>query len=155
MEPHRFDHFILHHLSEGVFEGEDEPEGLFRAWIYTESAFNPYAIRYEKDFRWLPDDLKEGTTEWMARKTSWGLLQIMGQVARERGFDARYLAELCDPALNFKYAVKHLEWGRRRGEGTWDQALAAYNGGLGGNARAPFRNQHYVDLVRSRVERFS
>lgn len=78
----------------------------------------------------------------------------MGQVARERGFDGRFLPALCDPETNARIAADHLEWGRGRGDGRWNQALAAYNGGLGGNREEPYRRQSYVDTVREAAEQF-
>lgn len=134
-----------------LFDGN---EAMTLGWAFTESALNPWAVRFEKNFNYLPPSIEEGSTEWICRKTSFGLLQIMGQVARERGFDAKYLTELLDPKVNVKYAVRHLLWGKDRGDGSWEQALAAFNGGLGGNQEPPYRRQEYVDLVKEHAKRF-
>jgi len=48
-------------------------------------------------------------TELLMQQTSWGLMQIMGAVARERGFKG-WLTELCDPAVNLEWGCKHLRW---------------------------------------------
>ena len=48
-------------------------------------------------------------TELLFQQTSWGLLQIMGAVARERGFRG-WLTELCDPQVNLEWGCKHLRW---------------------------------------------
>jgi len=87
--------------------------------------------------------------EWWAQQASWGLLQIMGAVARETGFTGRYLTELCDPVLNLTLGCRLLHqlmlWAH--GE-TW-QAVAAYNGGRGGWQRAG--PQRYTAEVRQRM----
>lgn len=131
---------------------------LVAGWAFHESAgFHVHAVRYEPAFydRYVDDELKEkDPTEARCRAMSWGLFQIMGQVARERGFDGRFLPKLCDPEVNARIAADHLEWGRSRGDGSWDQALAAYNGGLGGNREKPYRRQEYVDTVRETAEQF-
>jgi soluble lytic murein transglycosylase-like protein len=114
-------------------------------------------MRYEPKFRYLwPSDNKPAkfTTEWFGQKTSWGILQIMGAVARERQFDSKYLSELCDLKVNLKLASEYLAELRGRSDGTWEGALAAYNGGLRGNRTPPFRNQFYVDKVAAKVNKF-
>lgn len=82
-----------------------------------------------RDFPALGGDRDQ---EWWAQQASWGLLQIMGAVAREQGFRGLYLTELSNPTLNLdlgcRYFAGLLRWAR--GD-TW-QAVAAYNGGRGG-----------------------
>src|SRR5258708_32520022 len=61
-----------------------------------ESAWNTFAIRYEPLFMVkyvapLYTNHKVSASEAYARAFSWGLMQVMGQVAREQGFDALYL----------------------------------------------------------------
>ncbi len=96
------------------------------------------------DFRGLAGDRDQ---EWWAQQASWGLMQVMGAVARELGCKAPYLTSLCDPALN-------LHWGcvKLRKELTWaggvvERALASYNGGHVGNIVAPYRNAAYAAKV--------
>ena len=48
-------------------------------------------------------------TEVVMQKTSWGLCQIKGAVARERGFKG-WLTELCDPSINLEWGCRHLRW---------------------------------------------
>jgi hypothetical protein len=73
---------------------------LVCAIIEQESAWNTYAIRYEPGFRTrYVAPLHLPSTEEIARSISWGLMQVMGQVAREHGFDGKFLSSLCDPAL--------------------------------------------------------
>jgi len=128
---------------------------LFAGWVHAESRWHPYAMRYEPAFRRtyvdpIPD-LSE--TERVGRSTSWGLLQIMGQTAREFGYTGRYLSGLCDPATNLDLAATILKT-RFAIDGNWDGALARYNGGLMGNRRAPYRNAYYVMRVHEHAEMY-
>ena len=138
----------------GILDGSIE---MMAGWIYTESAFDPWAVRYEPAFerRYVTTakqpDLSE--TERKMRSMSWGLLQIMGQVARECAFTTTYLSELLDPRTNIDLASTILKANHNK-TGSWDGALAAYNGGLGGNQRPPYRNQHYVNRVTRNAEMF-
>ena len=75
---------------------------LVCAVVEQESAWNPWAMRYEPLFfskyvAGLYTNNKISATEAYARGFSWGLMQVMGQVAREAGFDSLFLAALCDP----------------------------------------------------------
>jgi len=123
---------------------------LVLALIWQESAGNEWAIRYEPGYQYfynykdgypLYDGSQSvagnriksqgmlGNTEFMAQSTSWGLLQIMGAAARERGFKARYLSELCDPRANLLFGLKHLhEWGFNYGKLDIQPALTRWNG---------------------------
>jgi soluble lytic murein transglycosylase-like protein len=72
---------------------------LVCAIVEQESAWDPHAIRYEPAFRQrYVARLGLPPTEEIARSISWGLMQVMGQVAREHGFASKFLAALCDPA---------------------------------------------------------
>jgi soluble lytic murein transglycosylase-like protein len=134
-----------------VFDGDVH---LFAGWIDTESAWNPWAVRFEPAFfrRYVDPIPNLSITEKKARATSWGLLQVMGQVARENGFSKPYLSALCEPRENIELACRILKQRYQQSDRTWNGALAAYNGGLGGNRRAPFRNQFYSDKVFSNAE---
>src|SRR3989475_12326576 len=91
---------------------------LVCAVVEQESAWNPWAIRYEPAFFTkyvapLYTNNKIGASEAYARGFSWGLMQVMGQVARETGFDALFLSALCDPeqalAIGCKVLRKKLD----------------------------------------------
>jgi hypothetical protein len=65
-----------------------------------------YAIRFEPDFFKkyivpLQSSEKLTQTEAIARATSWGYCQIMGQVARELGYKEQFLSSLIKPLDNF------------------------------------------------------
>lgn len=70
--------------------------------------------------------------EWWGQQASWGLMQIMGALARERGCRRPYLTSLLDPELNLMIGAGHLvsllAWAR----GDEAKALGAYNAGRGG-----------------------
>ena len=58
---------------------------LICAIVEQESAWDPHAIRYEPAFRSrYVAPLGLPPTEEVARSISWGLMQVMGQVAREQ-----------------------------------------------------------------------
>lgn len=142
-----------------VFEGNAwglDPDDIMFAWVAQESGGDRWAMRAEPGFyrRYIVPKLADPNVrrERWARATSYGLLQIMGQTAREIGFDGRYLTQLCDPTVNLPLACRYLIEDRvPRTDGTWAGALAAYNGGLRGNRRAPYRNAAYVDEIVRRA----
>ena len=83
------------------------------------------ALEYPpRDFPTLAGDPDQ---EWWAQQASWGLMQVMGAVARERGCRLPYLPALCDPATGLEYGCKHLAHLSKR-HGTVG-AVAAYNTG--------------------------
>ena len=51
---------------------------------------------------------KISATEAYTRSMSWGLMQVMGQTAREFGFDSPALTQLCDPTTRDRYRLPHL-----------------------------------------------
>src|SRR5260370_25956244 len=86
---------------------------LVCAVVEQESAWNPWAIRYEPLFfskyvASLYTNNKIAATEAYARGFSWGLMQVMGQVAREASFDALFLSTLCDPEQGLAVGCKVL-----------------------------------------------
>lgn len=116
------------------------PVELLPAMAQVESTNNPWAARYEPGFfaRYIapldscpaPAGCSDETERRM-RATSWGLMQVMGQTAREHGFEG-WLPELCDPAVGVEYGCLYLARQRKRvGRLGWDAVCAAYNGGLG------------------------
>ena len=76
---------------------------LVCAIVEQESSWNPWALRYEPLFfakyvAPLYTNNKINASEAYARGFSWGLMQVMGQVARENGYANPFLSALCDPA---------------------------------------------------------
>ncbi len=82
------------------------------------------------DFPFLAGDRDQ---EWWAQQASWGLMQMMGGLARELGFRGPYIPELVrDPELCLTLGCGHLLRLLIWAEGNVKQALGAYNAGKGG-----------------------
>lgn len=124
---------------------------LVCAIVEQESAWNPWAMRYEPAFfskyvAPLYTNNKITATEAYARGFSWGLMQVMGQVARESGFDAQFLSALCDPEQALAVGCKVLRKKFDAASGDTTRALLVWNGGT--NALYPVqvlaRRAHYL-----------
>jgi len=103
---------------------------LVCAVIDEESSWSPFAIRYEPEFRArYVAKLNLPATEEFARSCSWGLMQVMGQVAREQGFEGSSLAELCTPDVGLKFGCITLADKLRLANLDLFSALALWNGG--------------------------
>jgi soluble lytic murein transglycosylase-like protein len=126
---------------------------ILLAIITVESAGNPFAVRYEPQWKYhhFPREVASRLnasyeTEVVMQSCSWGLMQIMGSVAREKGFSG-WLSELTKPELNIHYGALHFKGFLER-HGNLSDAVACYNAGSvrktkGGN----YVNQVYVDKV--------
>src|SRR3990167_5296271 len=106
-------------LARSIAEKHGLDPSLVLAVIEQESEFDPWAIRYEKGFykSYIAGMDEEELivrppcsrdTEEIMRATSWGLMQVMGQVARERGFKGVFLSELCDPETGIEIGCRNL-----------------------------------------------
>ncbi len=124
---------------------------LVCAVVEQESAWNTWAIRYEPAFfakyvASLYTNNKVTASEAYARGFSWGLMQVMGQVAREAGCDAPFLSALCDPAQGLAIGCKVLRRKFDAVAGDTTRALLAWNGGA--NPAYPVqvlaRRAHYL-----------
>lgn len=104
---------------------------LICALIEHESSWNVFAVRYEPLFyqRYVVPLKGITATEAQMRATSWGLMQLMGQTAREFGFIGKYLAELCDPEIGIDFGCKKLRHCLDRNVSDESRALLEYNGG--------------------------
>jgi len=131
---------------------------IVEALVIRESGGNKYAFRPELNYPYLWDvalnrpfrklhageaSSKEAPTdfpflaggrqqEWVGQQTSWGLMQIMGALARERGFSAPYLDALTDPDENLRVGCGHLAELFKWAAGDEAKALGAWNAGRGG-----------------------
>ena len=119
-----------------------------------ESALNPWAARHEPqwahllkvDHFALTNTISQAT-ERIMQMTSWGLMQVMGAVARELGF-AGPLPSLCNPetgldlgCIKMKLLMsKHKEL---------PKALAAYNAGISGTPAGEAYAKKVLALVKS------
>jgi soluble lytic murein transglycosylase-like protein len=102
---------------------------LVCAIVEQESGWEPLAIRYEPAFqKRYVEPLGLGQTETVARSISWGLLQLMGQAARELGFKG-HMGQLLDPAVGLEWGCKHFANKLARANGNVEKALLYWNGG--------------------------
>lgn len=131
---------------------------LVIAIVEVESGGNPWAARHEPAFfrNYVENARIKAVspcsidTEKRLRATSFGLMQVMGQTARELGFDKPFLTALCDPATGLEYGCRYLkkQVDRYRDRGL-DWAVAAYNAGTARkNLDGVFLNWAYVDKIR-------
>jgi soluble lytic murein transglycosylase-like protein len=123
---------------------------LVCAIVEQESGWNPWAVRYEPGFlaRYVAPLYNAGkisVTETYARSISWGLMQLMGEVARELGCTAPSLAQLCDPATGLEFGCRQLSAKLDAAVGDTARALLAWNGGA---------NRDYPAEVLARVAQY-
>jgi soluble lytic murein transglycosylase-like protein len=125
---------------------------LVCAVVEQESAWNAWALRYEPAFyaRYVEPQLARGTvldpTEARTRAFSWGLMQVMGQVAREHDFAGASLAELCEPATGLAVGCRVLAAKIAAAEGNVARALLLWNGG---------GNRDYAAAVLARAAHYA
>ncbi|HTV60370.1 MAG TPA: transglycosylase SLT domain-containing protein [Verrucomicrobiae bacterium] len=123
-------------LAQTIAQRHSVPAPLVCAIVEQESAWDVHAIRYEPFFRTrYVAPLGLPPTEEIARSISWGLMQVMGQVAREHGFAGKFLSELCDPAAGLEAGCAVLAAKLAAAQGDAARALALWNGG--GNPEYP------------------
>lgn len=128
---------------------------LVAAICEKESGWNPNAIRFEPEYRWLYPSRENvyrvrgvsAATEVAQQKTSWGLMQIMGAVARERGCEAPFLSVLCSPVIGLEFGCAHLAHLAKRFTG--GDLISAYNAGR----PVDYNRRLYVDPVLENIER--
>ncbi|MCA1806454.1 MAG: transglycosylase SLT domain-containing protein [Actinobacteria bacterium] len=142
------------------------PSNLIEAIIQVESGGNTFAMRYEEGYSWLwnietnkphrrPSSglpsprMASQNTELVGQQTSWGLMQVMGAVAREYGFDRPFLCELVEPEIGLFYGCKHLHNLKKRfhNQHGWPGVAAAFNAGSPRMKNSGFINQRYVDKI--------
>jgi soluble lytic murein transglycosylase-like protein len=125
--------------------------------VLQESGGDPAAVRYEGGFflryiEWrgrtgLPGHVPAAgcslATEKRLRAFSFGLMQVMGETARERGFRGVFLTELLDAAVNLEVGCEYLRHLVKQ-TGNVERALLRYNGG---------GNKAYAKEVLDRMSR--
>jgi len=139
---------------------------LVAAVIWQESKGNPWASRVEDDFydryiknlnrATLPGFVPSGSilslrTEKRHRATSWGLMQVMGETMRERGYRKNDITRLCVPAINLEYGCRFLKHLIQKSKAetyqeTLKKALSAYNTG-----RTTHENTQYDEKILSHI----
>ncbi|MGA8368435.1 MAG: lytic transglycosylase domain-containing protein [Candidatus Acidiferrales bacterium] len=119
---------------------------LVCAVVEQESSWDSHAIRYEPAFRGrYVSPLGLEPTEEIARSISWGLMQVMGQVARELGFAGNFLSALCDPGIGLETGCTALAAKLDKADGDVSRALTLWNGGA---------NPDYPQEVIARVLKY-
>lgn len=124
----------LERVIEYVAKTHELPIDLIKAVVQVESSWNPWATRFEPGWKYFLDPFryKWGTNEMTERvhqQTSWGLMQIMGTVARELGYQGS-LPRLCDPQLGLELGAKKLQASIKRYGNVG--GIQAYNAGKPG-----------------------
>jgi soluble lytic murein transglycosylase-like protein len=137
-------------LAERAAQAEGLEPALVCAVVEQESGWNPWAMRYEPAFfakyvAPLYTNNKIGATEAYSRGMSWGLMQVMGQTAREQGANCLFLSTLCDPGVSLGIGCRILRQRLEAAGGNVAQALQAWNGGA---------NPDYADEVLARMGRY-
>lgn len=124
---------------------------LVLAVVEQESKFNPWATRFEpKFYERYTKPMSLTDTEEYTRAISWGLMQVMGQTARESGFVGRYLSELCDPPVGLYFGCLYLRRCMQKAGGDTRRALLYYNGG--GNLKYPDEVLEKMAYWKSKME---
>lgn len=120
---------------------------LMAAMIQVESAGARGATRYEAGWRYHTNVAKWAKltrvtheTERRGQMVSWGLMQVMGTVARELGYDG-CLPLLCEEELGIEYGCMKFRQVLNRWDGE-REAISAYNAG-----HPTDNNQGYVSKV--------
>ena len=124
---------------------------LVCAVIEQESSWDTWAIRYEPKFFTkyvapLYTNNKISATEAYGRGFSWGLMQLMGECARECGFAEPFLSSLCDPATGIEWGCQHLRKKLDAADGELNRGLLAWNGG---------GNKNYATEVFARMQKYT
>jgi soluble lytic murein transglycosylase-like protein len=136
------------------------PAALLAGVIQEESRFAEWATRMEPRYmrsrtvlneavRWsrAHGGVPNAYTELADRARSYGLMQIMGETAREQGFGARYLAELYLPHNSIEHGTLLLAKLMKRYSNDTLAAISAYNQGSARKHRGIFANARYVYRV--------
>jgi len=112
-------------------------KALLCAIIEQESGWDPFAVRYEPKFygRYVMPLGLESPTEAYSRAFSWGLMQLMGECAREDGFKGKFLSELLDPDVGVDWGTRHFSMQFQKAGLDVPRALLLWNGG--GNLKYP------------------
>ena len=136
------------------------PAPLLAGITQVESRFEPFATRTEPSFQKNPivkrsarkwsnahHGLPTAETELQDRSRSYGLMQPMGELAREQGYDSTYLATLYIPDLNIEQGAIKLDSLFKRYKRDTLAVISAYNLGSAKRSHGAFENAQYVYSV--------
>ncbi len=129
---------------------------LVSAIVSTESAFNPYGVRYEPNYKWFNNPEKYAKlngitleTEIECQKMSWGSMQIMGSTARDCGFNG-ILTELSDIYQGIYYGCLYLKKLTEKYPVMTD-VISSYNAGSPVRTfSGEYKNKAYVQKVQKK-----
>lgn len=121
-------------------------DALVCAIVEQESGWDTNAWRYEPAFyeRYIVPLNLPDAEEARQRSTSWGLMQVMGEVAREFGYVGE-LTDLMCQAVGLDWGCKVFAKKLERAHGDTYKALLAWNGG---------GNPLYANQVTDRIDRY-
>ena len=140
-------------ISIANFNGVD-PD-LACAIAEVESSFNEFAVRYEINWKYVYNaesfarqSFISEATEMTLQKCSFGLMQVMGTVARELGFRGNLL-ELTKPEVGARFGCLKIKELMQK-YNFQDDLIAAYNSGTPKKGQdGKYTNDIYVKKVRS------
>lgn len=120
---------------------------LVCAVVEQESAWDTNAIRLEQGFyqRYVKKQKLEDPMEAVGRSVSFGLMQVMGQVAREHGYGGDFRALCQDPAMGIQIGCTVLKKKLARVGNNLTEGLLAWNGGA---------RKEYPDEVIERMDKY-
>lgn len=129
---------------------------LIKAFILTESGADPFRnrleISYWKNNRYCRPELyaaKLGITsdtEKVNQSMSWGLMQIMGVVAREVGYKD-HLTKLCEPEIGLRISLTKFKLIQNKYP-ILEDSISAWNAGTPHKLFGYYSNQSYVTKVK-------
>jgi hypothetical protein len=128
---------------------------ILAAQVLVESSGRADAFRFEPAFyaRYVRGNANAKAARFgPLAACSFGLLQIMLETACELGFSGQP-HELFEPTTSLDLGARLMAQLLAWAGGDYTRALAAYNGGRGGNERPPFRSQAYANRVFAMRER--
>lgn len=147
----------LEALADGLSVEYAVDKNLVRAVIKVESSWQPVCTRFEAHYRWtyFPRDWAHKLNipyeaELFFQKSSWGIMQVMGALARELGHK-NHIVDLCEPEIGARFGVMYLAKLQKRYEVESD-VIAAYNAGSPRKTSGGmYQNQRYVDKVHQEL----
>lgn len=121
---------------------------LLKAQIQVESSGDPFAFRFEPSFylHYLKSNDKALSKQYgPLGACSYGLMQVMLEVAMELGFSDRP-EKLFSPSIGLSFGAKKMQELLKWSNGNYDKALSAYNAGM----NSPL-NFNYINKVHNAV----
>jgi len=145
----------LETLAEKYAKESNIDTDLVYSIISVESGWNVYAMRYEPTYKWLyyPRVFAEKLaitefTEEHLQKFSYGIMQLMGAVCREYGFE-KELVKMIEPENNLIIGCKFIKKLFDK-YGNENDVISAYNQGSNKKTETgSYKNQLYCDKVHS------